>query len=106
MTKPDLTLVFLGASTTACIYVEEESRFPYLVGKLLAQKTGKKITSINSGVGGNNSLHSLDILLNKIIPVRSPTSWCMMHNINDLVALIYDRTYWSKNPTRQPIVNF
>ncbi len=103
--KPDLTLVFLGGSTVACIYVEEENRFPYLVGNLLAQKTGKKITSINSGVGGNNSLHSLDILLNKIIPVR-PDVVVMMHNINDLVALIYDQTYWSKNPTRAAIVNF
>ena len=103
--KPDLSLVFLGGSTVACIYVDEESRFPYLVGNLLAQKTGKKITSINSGVGGNNSLHSLDILLNKIIPLR-PDVVVMMHNINDLVALIYDRTYWSKNPTRAPIVNF
>jgi lysophospholipase L1-like esterase len=102
---PDLTLIFLGGSTVACIYVEEENRFPYLVGNLLAQKTGKKITSINSGVGGNNSLHSLDILLNKLIPVR-PDAVVMMHNINDLVALIYDRTYWSQNPTRAAIVNF
>ena len=103
--KPDLSLIFLGGSTVACIYVEEENRFPYLVGQLLEQKTGKKITSINSGVGGNNSLHSLDILLNKIIPLR-PDAVVMMHNINDLVALIYDRTYWSKNPTRAAIVNF
>jgi hypothetical protein len=103
--KPDLSLIFLGGSTVACIYVEEEHRFPYLVGNLLEQKTGKKITSINSGVGGNNSLHSLDILLNKIIPAR-PDVVVMMHNINDLVTLIYDRTYWSKNPTRSPIVNF
>jgi len=50
-------------------------------------------------------LHSLDILLNKIIPVR-PDVVVMMHNINDLVALIYDQTYWSKNPTRAAIVNF
>ena len=103
--KPDLTLIFLGGSTVACIYVEEENRFPYLVGNLLEQKTGKKITSINSGVGGNNSLHSLDILLNKLIPAR-PDVVVMMHNINDLVALIYDQTYWSKNPTRAAIVNF
>ena len=103
--KPDLTLIFLGGSTVACIYVEEENRYPYLVGQLLSQKTGKKITSINSGVGGNNSLHSLDILLNKLIPAR-PDVVVMMHNINDLVALIYDQTYWSKNPTRAAIVNF
>jgi hypothetical protein len=103
--RPDKTLVFLGGSTVACIYVDEDRRFPYLAGQLLEQRTGKKITSLNSGVGGNNSLHSLNLLVNKIIPVR-PDAVIMMHNINDLVALIYDQTYWGKNPTRQPIVNF
>ncbi|MCK9377670.1 MAG: GDSL-type esterase/lipase family protein [Syntrophobacterales bacterium] len=103
--RPDRTLVFLGGSTVACIYVDEDQRYPYLVGNLLEQQTGKKITSINSGVGGNNSLHSLDILLNKVIPLR-PDVAVMMHNINDLVALIYDQTYWGPNPTRKPIVNF
>jgi hypothetical protein len=103
--KPDLTLVFLGGSTVACIYVDEAQRYPYLVSQLLEQKTGKKITSINSGVGGNNSLHSIDILLNKIIPMQ-PEVVVMMHNINDLVALIYDKTYWGNNPSRQPIVDF
>ena len=68
--KPDLKLFFLGGSTVACIYVDEDQRYPYLVGQLLQEKTGKKITSINAGVGGNNSLHSLDVLLNKIIPLK------------------------------------
>ncbi len=103
--KPDLKVIFLGASTTACIYVDEDSRFPSLVGELLTQQTGKKVTSINSGVGGNNSLHSLDILLNKLIPLK-PDAVVLLHNINDLVALIYDKTYWSKNPTRQPIIDY
>ena len=103
--KPDLTLVFLGGSTVACIYVEEDRRYPCLAGTILEERTGKKITSLNSGVGGNNSLHSLDILLNKIIPIR-PDAVVMMHNINDLVTLIYDQTYWGKNPTRKPIINF
>lgn len=103
--QPDFQVIFLGASTTACIYVHEDSRFPSLVGQLLEQKTGRKITSINSGVGGNNSLHSLDILLNKIIPLK-PDAVVLLHNINDLVALIYDKTYWSKNPTRQPIIDY
>ncbi|MGP8051790.1 MAG: SGNH/GDSL hydrolase family protein [Desulfobaccales bacterium] len=102
---PDLTLVFLGGSTVACLYVEEEERYPYLVGNLLEKATGKKVTSYNSGVGGNNSLHSLDILLNKLIPLK-PDVVVMMHNINDLVSLIYDRTYWSNNPTRAPIIDY
>jgi hypothetical protein len=103
--KPDFTLVFLGGSTVACIYVDEDQRYPCLVGQLLEEKTGKKITSINSGVGGNNSLNSLDILLNKLIPVK-PDAVILMHNLNDLVALIYDKTYWSQNPSRKPIINF
>ncbi len=102
---PDLTLVFLGGSTVACLYVEEENRYPYLVGNLLEKASGKKVTSYNSGVGGNNSLHSLDILLNKIIPLK-PDVVVMMHDINDLVSLIYDGTYWSHNPTRGPIVDY
>jgi lysophospholipase L1-like esterase len=103
--KPDLTLVFLGGSTTFCLYVDEDQRYPSLVGQVLEQKTGKKITSINSGVGGNNSLHSIDILLNKIIPIR-PDVVVMMQNINDLATLIYDKNYWGQNPTGRPIIDF
>jgi hypothetical protein len=103
--KPDLTLVFLGGSTVACIYVEEENRFPYLVGNLLEKETGKKVTSINSGVSGNNSLHSLNILLNKVVPLK-PDVVVMMENINDLIVLVYDRTYWNHNPSKAPIVDF
>jgi hypothetical protein len=84
--KPDLTLIFLGGSTVACIYMEEASRFPYLVGNRLEKATGKKVTSINSGVSGNNSLHCLDILLNKIVPLK-PDVVVMMENINDLVLI-------------------
>ncbi len=102
---PDATLVFLGGSTTASIFMEEENRFPYLVGNLLEQETGKKVTSINGGVGGNNTLHSLDILLNKVIPLK-PNLVVMMENINDLIVLIYDRTYWNHNPSKAPIVEF
>ena len=103
--KPDLTLVFLGGSTTASIYVEEASRFPYLVGNLLEKETGKKVTSINSGVSGDNTLHCLDILLNKIVPLK-PDVVVLMENINDLTVLVYDRTYWNHNPSKAPIVDF
>jgi lysophospholipase L1-like esterase len=102
---PDATLVFLGGSTTACVFMEEENRFPYLVGNLLEQMTGKKITSINGGVSGNNSLHSIDVLLNKVIPLQ-PDVVVLMHNINDLISLAYYKTYWNRNPSRAPIVDF
>ncbi len=65
--------------------------------------TGKEINSYNSGVGGNNSLHSLNILLNKVIPLK-PQVAVLCHNINDLTTLLLERTYWSANPSRSTIV--
>jgi hypothetical protein len=103
--KPDFSVIFLGGSTVACIYMEEATRFPYPVGNRLEKATGKKVTSINSGVSGNNTLHCLDILLNKIVPLK-PDVVVMMENINDLIVLVYDRTYWNHNPSKAPIVDF
>ncbi|MBI5326765.1 MAG: hypothetical protein HZB80_00475 [Deltaproteobacteria bacterium] len=101
--KADKTIVFLGGSTTECFYVGEYNRFPYLSGVLLEQMTGLKINSYNGGVAGNNSLHSLNILLNKVIPLK-PDIVAMMHNINDLSILLYEKSYWNNNPYRSPIV--
>jgi hypothetical protein len=100
--RPDLTIVFLGGSTTECVYVGEANRFPYLVGRLLEQRTHLKVNSYNAGRSGNNSLHSLNILLNKVVNLR-PDIVVMMHNINDLAILMYEKTYWNTNPSRSPI---
>ncbi len=99
---PDLSVVFLGGSTTECMFVDEENRFPYVAGILLEQATGKKINSYNGGMSGLNSLQCLDILLNKVIPLN-PRVVVFMENINDLSTLLYEGTYWSQNTTRAPI---
>lgn len=100
--NPDISIAFIGGSTTECMYVEEDKRFPYLVAKLLSE-SGKKVNSINSGVSGNDSLNSLNIYLNKIIP-QQPDIAVMMHNINDLSLLLYESSYWNSNPYRSPII--
>ena len=33
--NPDVQIVFLGGSTTACLWMAEENRFPYLTGRLV-----------------------------------------------------------------------
>jgi lysophospholipase L1-like esterase len=99
---PDLSLVFLGGSTTECMFMEEENRFPYLVGTLLEKDTGKKINSYNGGLSGNNSLHAIDLLVNKVIPLK-PQVVVFMENINDLSTLLYEKTYWNKNNVRSPL---
>ncbi len=100
--EPDITLVFLGGSTTECVLVEEDLRFPALAGELLARKSGLKVNAFNGGKSGNNSLHSINVLLNKVIPL-DPQVVVMMHNINDLVVLLLERSYWNAHPRRSPV---
>jgi hypothetical protein len=78
-------------------------RFPYLTGVLLSRELKKKVNGYNGGVSGNNSLHSINILINKVLPLR-PDIVVMMHNVNDLVTLLNEGTYWNNNQRRSPIV--
>lgn len=100
--KPDITIAFLGGSTTECLFVDRDKRFPYLTGKLL-EKNSLKVNTINSGVSGNNSLHSINILLNKIM-AKKPDIAIMMHNVNDLSVLLYEDTYWNDNFYRSTLI--
>ncbi len=102
--KPDLSFVFLGGSTTECLYMDEDHRFPYLTGVLVERQTGKKVNSYNGGKSGNNSLNAIDLLLNKVMPLH-PDIVVFMENINDLMALLIAHTYWPENfPARSPLV--
>ena len=95
MTRPDKVIVFLGGSTTECMFVDEDHRFPYVAGQILEQETGAKINSYNGGMSGSNSLNAIDILINKVIPLK-PDVVVFMENINDLSTLLYEGTYWNK----------
>jgi hypothetical protein len=101
--QPDVVLAFLGGSTTECRAVPEENRFPYLVGRRLEEVFQVKVNSYNAARSGNNSLHSLNILLHKVMPLQ-PDMVVMMHNLNDLITLLYEKTYWNQNPSRRVMV--
>lgn len=96
---PQLKVFFIGGSTTACTWVDEEKRFPYAVGRLLEEKLGIKVNTYNGGVDGSHSLHSLNVLTNKVISYK-PEIVVLKHNINDLVSLLYSGTYWNDAITR------
>jgi lysophospholipase L1-like esterase len=100
--NPDISMVFLGDSVTAELYVEEENRFPYAAAVLLEKDLGIKINSYNASRIANNTLHSLDVLLNKIIPLK-PDVVLMMHTNNDVAIMLYEKTYWNDSPTRSII---
>lgn len=90
--QADKKILFLGGSTTECLYVDEEQRFVYLVGRQLEQLSGKKIHAYNGGKSANESHHSLNHFLNKGLGIE-PDIAVMMHNINDLVMLRLQGTY-------------
>lgn len=88
---PDIVMLFLGGSTTETMFVEEESRFPYLVGRLL-ETADIRINAYNAGRAASNSQHSLNILLNKGLALE-PDIVFMMHNVNDLGVHLAGRAY-------------
>ena len=100
--RPDKVIVFLGGSTTECMFVDEDHRFPYVAGQILEQETGARINSCNGGMSGSNALNAIDILVNKVIPLK-PAAVVFMENINDLSTLLYEGTYWNKGTARSPL---
>lgn len=91
---PELTVAFLGGSTTECLFVTPELRFPYLVGRLLETRLGRAVNSLNAGKSGNNTMHSLLALTAKVLPER-PHFVVLMHNANDLAVLAGYGSYWN-----------
>jgi carbamoyltransferase len=97
--QADLDILFIGGSTTECMYVNPLYRFPYLTGRLIEQKIGKRINSYNSGVSGNTSLHSLILLQSKIFALDMDMI-VMMHNQNDFFYLLTLGSYYTGKGTR------
>jgi lysophospholipase L1-like esterase len=91
---PDVTIGFLGGSTTECVVVQEDLRFPALVSKLLADRDVKANT-LNSGRSGNSLHDSLNILLNHMIEDH-PDIVVLMHAANDAGVLTRDGGYDSR----------
>lgn len=92
--EPDIKIAFLGGSTTANRWVEEDKRFTYLVGKLLEKRTGLAVNAYNVSRSGNHSMHSNLALTGKVIPLR-PQLAVLMHCINDLSTMVIIGDYWS-----------
>ncbi|MHC1751584.1 SGNH/GDSL hydrolase family protein [Humidesulfovibrio sp.] len=102
--SPELSIVFLGGSTTECHFMDEDARFPYLVGRSLETSLGKRVNSYNTGRAGNSSLHSNLLLQAKVLPMR-PRVAVLMECINDLTFLAVLGDYWSASATRGIVQN-
>lgn len=84
--NPELKIVFLGGSTTECLFMDEDKRFPYLVGQTLEGDLNKRVNTYNGGVSANETMHALNILMNKVLPMK-PDVVVLKENVNDLSVL-------------------
>lgn len=96
---PDLTIAFLGGSTTENFLVPATARFPHLAGRQIEACTGQRVNTVNAGRSGITAMHSLNIFLNTVVPLK-PDIAVMMHNINDYAMLHHEGSYWNDHPDR------
>ena len=89
--RPDATVAFLGGSTTECMVVQEELRYPARVSYLL-EKKGLKVNALNAGRSGNTTHDSINVLLNHIIEDK-PDVIVLMHATNDIGVLSVAKSY-------------
>jgi lysophospholipase L1-like esterase len=101
--NPDIKILFLGGSTTETLYVSEKNRFPSVVERTLRSILPQTVNVINGGVSGNNSMHSIFVLLAKGIPLK-PNYVVLMHNINDFALLSKTESYWIAPRSRSVLV--
>ena len=100
--KQPIDIIFFGGSTTECLFVDEEKRFPYLLQGLLNNKARKSVRTLNGGVSGSHSIHSLTKYIAKGIPLK-PKYVALMHNVNDLSILEKTTSYWKAPMSRSTI---
>jgi hypothetical protein len=93
--EPDLTIAFLGGSTTECMAVSEEKRFPARVSTLLEAR-GLRVNALNAAKSGNTIQDSLNVLLNHVVEDR-PDVAVMMHAVNDIGVLDRFASYRSRS---------
>jgi len=99
-----VNIIFFGGSTTECIFVDEDKRFPYLVGNILSTNLGNRISVKNAGLMGKNSMKSnFDLMIRG--KQSDPDIVVLMHNINDLVQLLYVNSYFDGPDTRRIVAD-
>jgi hypothetical protein len=99
-----IVIAFLGGSAVEAIFVDEKDRFPSIVERKLREEVSPNLRTINAGVSGNNSFHSLLNFQAKVLP-ENPHIAILMNNINDLALLSKTGSYWVAPESKSLVQN-
>jgi lysophospholipase L1-like esterase len=83
---PEFTVVFQGGSTTECMVVDEELRWPHRVSVELEQR-GFRVNALNAGRSGATAHDALVNLVQFVVEDR-PDVAVLMNGINDVGLLV------------------
>lgn len=89
-------IYFVGGSTTECLSVDQNKRFPYLVQENLREKL-LSVKTINSGISGSNSYLGYLSFLTKGMKTK-PDYLVFMYNVNDITQLSITGSYYKNTP--------
>lgn len=92
-------ILFMGGSTTECLFVTDSMRFAYRTAQLISDQMNRKIVSLNAGRSGNNTFHAVSNLLHTGL-LYKPKVLVYMENINDLALLAKTGSYFDAPETR------
>ena len=92
--NPDYTIACIGGSTTECVAVAEEQRWPNRISSLL-EREGIKVNAINAALSGRTLHGSINVLFNHLLEDR-PQMVMVMHAVNDLGVISRDHEYGSR----------
>jgi hypothetical protein len=92
-------ILFMGGSTTECLFVHDSLRFAYRTGRLLSQRLNKDMIALNGALSGNHTLHTISNLLHTGLSYQ-PRVLVYMENINDLALLSKTGSYFDAPPSR------
>ena len=94
-----IDLLFMGGSTTECLIIPENKRFPFIINKSL----NDSMHIVNLSKSGKNSRHSMLQLLTQLNDVEIK-NLILLHNFNDLGQLLYSNSYAKGAISRKTIL--
>jgi lysophospholipase L1-like esterase len=93
---PDLTIAFLGGSTTANTVVSEDLRFHVVAADAL-ERDGLRVNALNAARPAGTLHDSLNVLLNHLV-FDAPDIVVLMHATNDVGILSRPAGYRARGP--------
>jgi hypothetical protein len=100
----DTRIVVLGDSFVEGMFLDPEARFCSALEARLRRQHQLDISVLNGGYSGATTLHSLNVFLNKVIPMK-PLAVVLMTGIIDIDAATKRASFWSTDCRLEPVID-